>query len=426
MLSRLSLDPGQVGSKLKRSARRGLDRAARPYVEEVVGRLTARPPVEDHQVEGPPAPEVVLHNVLHTARTIALSGMPPVSGTLLSAGPNGKWYFDWLDGAYGQVQRHIAVEAFTPRPDDLPPNVEWVEADIAAPEGIAAVDDSEVDLLFSGQNVEHLWPHQVVSFLVESNRVLRSGGWLVVDSPNRALTSLYRWSMSEHTIEFTPEEARSLLELAGFEVRSMRGLWLCRRHGQVLPLEPSDPTGVDTLDRLALSTRHPQDSFIWWAEAIKVGEPREQPLRDAVADIYRRHWRERVSRLQLRDGAEIGGSGQAARIPKGVVGYPVIGPFMPIPAGTYQFELPVSWDECAEVGATIATFEVVLNDECVTSVPIVATAASGSIVARSEVTVRDLSFASHVRLQSSGAADIEVPFELTIEPEPWRIVDGPG
>ncbi|MBO0729250.1 MAG: class I SAM-dependent methyltransferase [Acidimicrobiaceae bacterium] len=350
--------------------------------------------------------------------------MPTVTGTMLSAGPNGKWYFDWLDSTYGRVGRHIAVEAYVPRPDDLPSDVEWVEADIASPDGIGAVHDGEVDLLFSGQNIEHLWPDQVVAFLLEASRVIHRGGWLVIDSPNRELTKTYRWSMGEHTIEFTTPEAQKLLELAGFEVRSMRGLWLCRRNGELLPLTPTTLTELDTLERLALSGRHPEDSFIWWAESVKVAEPNEQALRDAVHDIYRQHFTERVSRLQLRDGAAMDDSGCMITIPKGTTGYPVVGPYMPLRDGTYQFKLPISWENCPEIGTTIVTFEVVVNDQCVASLPIVASASSGSKVATTEVDVQGPAFASHVRLLCSGSARIRVPLDLSIEPEPWLVAGG--
>jgi hypothetical protein len=421
----------QARTVLKRTARRGLDRALRPYVEELVVRLDARvsePAAADTSGAGPAAsvevslpPGELLHHVLHTARTMALSTMPSVRGTLLSAGPNGKWYFDWINGAYGRVDRHIAVEAYTPQPDDLPPEVDWIEADIAAPDGIGAVRDGEVDLLFSGQNIEHLWPDQVVAFLVESNRVIRPGGWLVVDSPNRSITAAYRWSMSEHTVEFTASEANTLLELAGFEVRSMRGLWLCRRDGETLPLWPTTATGLETLNRLAFSGRRPEDSFVWWAEAVKVTEPKEQALRDEVHDIYRRHWAERVSRLQFGDGASVDEAGRAIVIPKGTTGYPVLGPYMPLPAGTYQVCLPISWSDCGETGSTIAQLEVVVNEQCVASIPILAPTSTGSTIVMTDIEVPGTAFGSHVRIMCSGRASLRVPLELSIEPEPWRV-----
>ena len=158
----------------------------------------------------------------------------------MSAGASGAWYFDWVEASYGRVTRHIGVEAFSPEPEDLPAHVEWLAADIAGPGGIPAVADHSVDLLFSGQNVEHLWPSQMVAFFVEANRVLADGGLLVVDSPNRAITAAYGWSMGEHTVETTPSEAAELLSAAGFRVASMKGVWLCRAGGELLPIE-ADP-----------------------------------------------------------------------------------------------------------------------------------------------------------------------------------------
>ena len=412
---------------LKRKARRGVDRAVLPYVEQVVARLSSQIPPTTEPPPSPaapaPPPGDLLHNVLHTARTIALSGMPPVSGTLLSAGPNGKWYFDWLDDAYVRVGRHIAVEAYVPRPDNLPSEVEWVEADIAAPDGIGAVRDAEVDLVFSGQNIEHLWPDQVIAFLLESSRVIRPGGWLVIDSPNRDITASYRWSMAEHTMEFTPSEARSLLEIAGFEVRSMRGLWLCRRNGEMLPLAPTTLSGLDTLNRLAFCGRRPEDSFIWWAESVKVAEPKEQELREAVDSIYRGHWTERVNRLNIRDGASMDDSARSITIPKGTTGYPVDGPYMTLPDGTFIFKLPISWSDCSEIGSTIAKFEVIIDGQCAASTPIEAVAPSGSTIATADVHVQGPAFGSHVRLFASGGAGIQMPLELSIEPEPWRVAN---
>jgi len=143
------------------------------------------PPAADAQL---PAVFTDYLAALHEARTFCLGGMPPGARTVLSVGASGPWYFDWFARAYGHVERHIGVEAFLPCPVELPENVEWLASDLAGPDGVAAVLSGTVDLVFSGQNIEHLWPEQVVAFLVESNRVLRSEGWLVVDSPNRNLT----------------------------------------------------------------------------------------------------------------------------------------------------------------------------------------------------------------------------------------------
>ena len=187
-----------------------------------------------------------------------------------------------------------------PKPPVLPGNVEWVEADLAAPDGVAALTSGSIDLVFSGQNVEHLWPDQVKAMLVESNRVLREGGWLVIDSPNRELTAAYQWSMGEHTVELSPDEAINLLTLSGFHVEVMKGIWLCRRHGELLPLEPKwGAEGTkEVLDRMMLATARPSDSFIWWAEARKVGRPELAALDTAIHKIFADNWEEPVSRRE--------------------------------------------------------------------------------------------------------------------------------
>jgi len=401
-----------------------LDRALRPYFEELAARLEAGreiPPPSSPPAGSPPLPDFILHNALHSSRTLALWEMPPGAKTLLSSGPNGRWYFDWIEQAYGAVERHIAVEAYTPRPDDLPDEVEWVEADIAAPGGIATVADGEVDMVFSGQNIEHLWPEQVVRFLVESSRVLKPGGWLVVDSPNRALTAHYRWSMSEHTVEFTPDEAAQLFSLAGFEVRSMKGLWRCRVKGRLVDLDP-DPSWMSetNLERMATGFAHPDDCFLWWAECVKVGHVDVSAIREELLRIYSSHWDERVDRSQAGEGLA-NPAGDAATIEKGRPGYLAIGPYMPLPAGRWTFSKEISWAEREAGGEPIGALEVVGADRLIVSTPVHAEEPSGTTMATCTFDLPELTFAVHARVHSTGLAHIEVPFALSIEPDPWRL-----
>ena len=326
--------------RAKHLARRLIDRVAEPYVTDSVRRVVETLAADQPQPSAV-MPPVVLHAALHEARSIALADMPPGADVVLSAGANGLWYFEWFDQEYGPVKHHIGVEAYMPRPDGLPDNVEWVEADLAAPEGVAAVGTGSVDLVFSGQNLEHLWPDQTVAFLVESNRVLHDDGLLVVDSPNRALTEAYQWSMAEHTVELEPSEAVSVLGLAGFAVDRMKGLWLCREAGRLLPLDPTSamfgPGGYAR--RVAMATARPEDSFIWWAEARKVGRPDPVALRRAVTGIFESAWAERVARVRPAGGTEIllGDGSPGVVMPRGTEGYALAGPFMALSPGTYDF-----------------------------------------------------------------------------------------
>src|SRR2546423_12886456 len=67
------------------------------------------------------------NSFLHELRSRELRRLPPGAETVLSGGAAGAWYFDWFHSCYGgPIQRHIAVEAFSPEPEHLPGEVEWL------------------------------------------------------------------------------------------------------------------------------------------------------------------------------------------------------------------------------------------------------------------------------------------------------------
>jgi len=407
--------------------RKVADQLARPYVTEIVGHIdnVTPAPTGVDRMGGLPPELVESHAALHEARTLALCDAPAGAKTVLSAGANGRWYFDWVEEAYGPVTRHIGVEAYMPKPDDLPPNVEWIPEDLAGEGGIAAIESGSIDLVFSGQNIEHLWPRQMVALLIEANRVLRQDAWLVLDSPNRAITAELGWSMGEHTIELTPTEARDLLETAGFSVDHLKGVWLCRIEGTVLQLEP-DPTArgpASVVRRLALARERPEDSFIWWAEARRTSAPDVPALSRAVERHFADSWAERVGRIKLLGGEPYpwvdGRDGALMR--KGRDGYSIIGPYMPLPAGSFVAETDVMWSDCDDFSKPLARWEVVADDELVGWSDVDADGqAAGMVHARCPFELTSLRFAVHVRLLCTGAAAVRVPLGLSLSPEPWR------
>lgn len=412
--------------KSKRLVRRLLDRIANPYVEKSVQGVLAS--LGHIAIDAEPTTAMELHAALHEARSIALADVPSGADIVLSAGANGLWYFEWFEQQYGEAKTHIGVEAYMPRPDDLPTNVEWVDADIAGPAGVVSIGRETVDLVFSGQNVEHLWPEQMVAFFCESNRVLKSRGLLVVDSPNRAFTERYRWSMGEHTVELLPSEAAHILDLAGFSVERMKGLWLCREFGHLLDLDPSStligPGGVAR--RIALATSRPEDSFIWWAEARKTGAPDVPGLRQAITDIFERSWPERVSRVKTTDGQQVtlpdGSPG--VLMPRETTGYAFMGPFMAVAPGTYDFSVPVTWRKAASEGA-VCGLEVVAGDELLATAELTTSGRrNGHDRLSCSATFTSLRFAVHARLWCSGLAEVEAPLTLAMSPDPWRLVSG--
>jgi SAM-dependent methyltransferase len=283
--------------------------------------------------------------MLHALRGIELSRMPRVDGAVLSAGCAGSLYFRWFERCYGPVARHVGVEFYTPEPDDLPDGVDWVKATVADMQGVA---DSSVELVFSGQNIEHLFGDDAVDFLLESRRVLRPGGWLVIDSPHREIAAALRWTMPEHTIEFTPAEAEELVTLAGFDVAGVRGVWLCREPatGDVQPLwsEDGTPLPADEVARRAvLAGPRPDDSFVWWLEARRVDrEPDVAALRARHAEVFSRAWPERQRRLSNAVGQRHHAQGRTVvSAPAGTSGYLIFGPYVPLSPGRYRLTFAV-------------------------------------------------------------------------------------
>ena len=273
------------------------------------------PPVAVQAALPPPIDPSML---LHQARTALVREMPPHAQRLLSAGCAGRWYFDWIEQAYGHVPEHIGIEFYSPRPDSLPDNVTWI-ANTAS--DMVAVTDGSCDLVFSGQNMEHLWADEVAGFLVEAARVLKPGGHLVVDSPNRELTQPLNWSHPEHTIELTVPEVRRLLELAGFDVTKQVGIWLCRdpKTGRILNFNPNDTDAEwSMVERLVTAREEPTHAFLWWLEASRSSRPADREAIDALlAEAYRHAWPERIRRtvvpagrlVETRADGEWGGHG---------------------------------------------------------------------------------------------------------------------
>ena len=166
-------------------------------------------------------PTYDLNLFLHELRMRRLALMPAEARVVLSGGAANEVYFDWFSENYpGRVERHIAVEYFQPPPDPLPEGVEWLARTLG---DVSPVRDGEVDLVFAGQVIEHLWPDDIAGFLSEAHRVLRPGGAVVIDSPTRFITEGLAWTQPGHTIELEVDEIVELLTLAGFVDIDVKG-----------------------------------------------------------------------------------------------------------------------------------------------------------------------------------------------------------
>jgi SAM-dependent methyltransferase len=281
---------------------------------------------------------------------------------VLSGGASGAWYFDWFQSHYpSAVDRHVGVEAFAPEPDSLPPNVEWVSGSL---KDLGPIPSESVDLVFGGQVLEHLWPDEISGFLVSAHRVLRNGGCVALDSPNRRVTQSIGWLHPEHTVEFTVDEIVELLRVAGFDDIRVRGVLQAYdpgAHRYLTLAELAAESG--RAERAEGATSRPEDAFVWWAEASRgKRKPDEEALRRRVSELF---WRFRRHRLQhsmscFRETEEIPHVGRVTHAPRGTSGPLLFGPYIPMPPGEWEvaFELAAGGDAQQASDVTVAVLEV--------------------------------------------------------------------
>lgn len=349
---------------------------------------------------------VDMNEVVHALRSAQLRRTAKGAEVFLSAGCSGGWYFDWIEENYGPTAHHIGLEYYSPVPDVLPPNVTWIANTVG---NMEAVGDASVDLVFSGQNIEHLWPGDVVGFMLEANRVLRPGGRLVMDSPNRIATAALNWSHPEHTVELTPDEAVELSTLAGFEVESVVGLWQSIDGGRVMPHVPADEK--DMVARTLNGLGAPDECFVWWLEGHRAGEPDRTRLKQRVEEIFQGAWPERLNRLTPLTG-DVGPDGLITSH-WGSAGAVFFGPYAALPAGSYRvtFEITSVVDSSASPGWCDVRGGG--QDLAVAHLP--AMAAGQTVPVVIDIDLPELTFGVEFRLISNGTGQVRSPLHVDIQ-----------
>jgi SAM-dependent methyltransferase len=91
---------------------------------------------------------------------------------------------------------------------------------------LSFADDDSVDLVYSGQSIEHVTEADGDIVLKEVFRILRPGGILALDTPNGAVCRLQDENFidPDHKVEYTLDQLRDKIVRAGFRVSSERGL----------------------------------------------------------------------------------------------------------------------------------------------------------------------------------------------------------
>jgi SAM-dependent methyltransferase len=91
---------------------------------------------------------------------------------------------------------------------------------------LSFADDNSVDLVYSGQSIEHVTEADGDIVLQETLRILKPGGHMAIDTPNGRVCRLQQASFidPDHKVEYTLDELRDKVTGAGFEVLTERGL----------------------------------------------------------------------------------------------------------------------------------------------------------------------------------------------------------
>jgi predicted SAM-dependent methyltransferase len=108
---------------------------------------------------------------------------------------------------------------------------------------LSPIGSKTVDLVYSGESIEHITVAEAKATLREVRRVLKPGGLFCLDTPNRAVTKLQcptQYINPDHKHEYTHPELSALLQDNGFVVRQAKGLCLAEqsvKQGTFIPEE---------------------------------------------------------------------------------------------------------------------------------------------------------------------------------------------
>jgi len=131
---------------------------------------------------------------------------------------------------------------------------------------LAPIRDESVDLVWSGESIEHVTEAEADLVCQEAYRVLKPDGYFCLDTPNAALTRLQSpdaFIHPGHKKEYYVHELRMKLERWGFQIVEAKG---------ICPMAQSLQRGVfdigEIVSNIGLSDK-PEESYMFFLKATK-------------------------------------------------------------------------------------------------------------------------------------------------------------
>ncbi|WP_424357761.1 class I SAM-dependent methyltransferase [Methanocella sp. MCL-LM] len=305
------------------------------------------------------------YEFLHECRTTCLRNMP-AARSVLSIGASGLWYFEWFHKNYPHsVMTHTGID-ISPCPEGLPVFARWIQHDGS---DLSMIPAGSIDLIFAGQFIEHISWEQQYQFLVEANRVLASGGFLVIDSPNYPVANRYGIKHQDHVSELSYLQMSEALKLSGFSLTESRGIMPV----SLLGTPPSNQgkycsrfvTTVYKEDLKNGVNGNPDESFIWWITARKLPvEINHQDLRDRLNKFFIANESEKTSIVYHQIGVlEEHGGNVYVKVSPGQNDFALYGPYVTYPAGKYlvKFDISMPGKSYAKEDTVVCSIDVAAN-----------------------------------------------------------------
>lgn len=175
--------------------------------------------------------------LIHNARIKLIMSLLPRADVIVDlGGANGSIYDMGYPYKFTKItnvdlppdKRHEMYKAIDMKPLKTPNGP--VEVLYSNMTDLSHFEDNSVDLVWSGQSIEHISESDAKIVFKEVMRILKPKGFFCLDTPNRLLTEIHTknidggWIHPEHKIEYYPKHLRNNLIKAGFKITKESGV----------------------------------------------------------------------------------------------------------------------------------------------------------------------------------------------------------